>query len=219
MMLFSGLVVYIPLPSLAAVLVIVAYNMSELHRFRYLMSGPVGDRLVLLSTFVLTVAVDLTVAIEFGVVLAAILFMHRMSKTVAITGAIEGQEIAQARDTTQSLEREALPPGTEVFHVKGPLFFGVASRFSDVLHGIGGEPKTFILRLEDVPLIDATGAAKMSAFAAALKQSGTALILTGLKAQPRLVLRRMGLFRNAPGIRIVSDYERALAMAKSVAPD
>jgi SulP family sulfate permease len=221
LLLFSGLVSYIPLASLAAVLTVVAWNMSEIHRFRYFMTGPWGDRLVLLLTFGLTVMVDLTVAIQVGVVFAAILFMHRMSEVFAVTP--EGHKILDLDNGDGELaelaaQREALPVSTEVFHVRGPLFFGAASRIMDILDRTGGAPRTFILRMEDVPLVDASGAAKLGEFSAKLRRTGTVLILSGLKPQPRLVLRRMGLFHNAPDIHIVQNYGRALEMAASRQP-
>lgn len=212
----SGFVAFIPLASLAAVLSIVAWNMSEIHRFRYLMTGPWGDRLVLLLTFGLTVIVDLTVAIQVGVVLAAILFMHRMSEAFAITE--EGGKILDLDNggdaENAALQRLLLPASTEVFHVRGPLFFGAAARIMEVLDRIGEAPRCFILRMEDVPIVDASGAAKLADFNKKLRRSGTVLILSGLKAQPRLVLRRMGFFHNAPDIHIVRSYARAIELAE-----
>lgn len=195
MLLFAPLANSIPLASLAPVLVIVAWNMSEIDRFRHLMTGPWGDRIVLLLTFGLTVAVDLTVAIEVGVVLAAILFMHRMTEVVAI--GTEGQSIIEEDEDdfggaprSAYTQRADLPPGVEVFQMRGPLFFGVASRISDVIERIAGSPRVFILRMREVPMIDATGASKMAEFVTKCHRHGTALIISGLQPQPGRRLAR-----------------------------
>jgi len=209
---------YIPLASLAAVLVVVAWNMSDLHRFRHLMTGPWGDRLVLLTTFALTVLVDLTVAIQVGVVFAAILFMHRMSQVVALTG---GGEIIEAdaddferpRDASDPYtQRQDLPPGVEVFQLRGPLFFGVASRLVDVLTNIAGQPRVFILRLREVPLIDASGASSLKDFLAACRRRGIEVIFSGLQPGPAAVLHRMDVLNG--GVPQAENLPAALALAK-----
>src|SRR5262249_12572961 len=107
------------------VLVIVAWNMAEIESFRHLMTGPVGDRAVLLLTFVLTVVFDLTVAIEVGLVLASFLFMHRMSEVVAIGSdlALLEEDADDFGATPQPSQRAELPPGVEAYQVSGPLFF------------------------------------------------------------------------------------------------
>src|SRR5690606_33262669 len=118
-----------PFAALAAVLLVVAWNMSEVERFRHLMRAPWGDRAVLLLTFALTVAFDLTIAIEVGVVLAAFLFMHRMSEVVAVESHAplidEDEDVASE---TIGDQRGRLPPGVEAFRISGPLFFAVANR-------------------------------------------------------------------------------------------
>src|SRR5690606_7505941 len=160
MLLLAPLMRYVPLAALAAVLLVVAWNMSEVERFRHLMRAPWGDRVVLLVTFVLTVAFDLTVAIQVGVVLAAFLFMHRMSEVVAVetdTGLVEEEvdDFAQA-GAPQPDQREQLPEGVAAFRVAGPLFFAVANRLDTVLDQFPRPPRVFILRLRQVPLIDAS---------------------------------------------------------------
>ncbi|MGA2564410.1 MAG: SulP family inorganic anion transporter, partial [Steroidobacteraceae bacterium] len=125
---------YIPLAALAAVLIIVAWNMAEIDSFKHLLQGPIGDRLVLLLTFALTVMVDLTVAIEVGLVLAAFLFMHRMSEVVALESNVsmldeDADDLVQAAPLGQ---RAQLPDGVEAYQVSGPLFFAVANRLDEV---------------------------------------------------------------------------------------
>ncbi|SDH69627.1 SulP family inorganic anion transporter [Roseospirillum parvum] len=210
-LLAAPLIAHVPLASLAAVLVVVAWNMSELGRIRQLMRGPWGDRLTLVVTLGLTVLVDLTVAIEVGVVLAALLFMHRMSELVALSTG--GPMIAEDVDDLSGQPRPpyvagGLPPGVEAFRLSGPLFFGVASRIADLLDSIAGRPRVFLLGLDGVPMIDATGASKLADLAAKCRRHGTRLILTGLADQPARVLADMGVLELA---ETAPDFEAAVA--------
>jgi SulP family sulfate permease len=206
---------FIPLASLAAVLVIVAWNMSEYERLRHLMRAPVGDRVVLLLTLGLTVLVDLTVAIEVGVVLAAILFMHRMAEAVAIqshTRLIDDDEDDFARKTDDHYTRRSdLPKGVEVFELRGPFFFGVANRLGEVLDRIGKPPRVFILLMRDVPLIDATGVRALQDFVARCKRDQTQVILAELQPAVTTTLNQMGLL--STGVKTTTSYEAAIADA------
>ncbi len=222
MLLFAPAAYFLPLASLAAVLVIVAWNMSEVHRFRALLQGPLGDRAVLLATFFLTVAFDLTLAIQVGVVLASVLFMHRMSEVVAIVaegrGIIEEDSEDEEADRTNGADQRAsLPPNVEAFQLRGPLFFGVASRIGELMGRTGGAPKVFILRMSQVPLVDASGATKLRELVQYARAQGTELIISGLKPQPRLVLRRMRVFRNTPHVHLVPNFSAPLNLAEPLA--
>lgn len=218
MLLLAPLARYIPLASLAAVLIIVAWNMSEIERFRHLMLAPLGDRVVLLITFALTVLVDLTMAIEVGVVLAAVLFMHRMSEAVAIqnhTPLIEEDSDDFDREARGAYPgRLALPKGIEVFQLQGPFFFGVANTLSDVLARIGSEPKVFVLGMRQVPLIDATGVGALRDFADHCRRRRIQLILA--EAQPAILatLRQMN-FRPGAQLRFAASMDEALELAVS----
>lgn len=211
---------YIPLACLAAILVIVAWNMSEIERFRYLMLAPLGDRVVLLLTFALTVMVDLTVAIEVGVVLASILFMHRMSEVVEIQTDIklidEDIDDLSGRPVEGGWTREKLPQGVEVFQLSGPFFFGVANRLRDVLERTGKTPKVFILRMRQVPMIDATGASALKEFADTCRRQGTIVILSGAQVQPRSVLRYMGMTGEGGDVLLASGFDKALELSRSL---
>jgi len=218
MLVLAPLAAYVPLASLAAVLVIVAWNMSEVPRFIHLLGAPLGDRLVLLATFGLTVLVDLTVAIEVGVVLASVLFMHRMSEVVALQHGDSKIIDDDVDDFARALgeredQRAALPPGVEVFRMNGPLFFGVASRLSDVLGRIAKPPKVFILRMRQVPYIDASGVRALGDFIADCRRHGTAVIISGLQSQPRQVLAAMGLKEKDHNLRFTADFAGALDLA------
>jgi SulP family sulfate permease len=219
MLAFAPLTSYIPLASLAAVLVIVAWNMSEFDRFKHLMRAPWGDRIVLLLTFLLTVVVDLTVAIQVGVVLAAILFMHRMSQAVELTtdsGLIEGDIDDRAQPPTSPQDMHAnLPPGIEAFQIRGPFFFGVAARLIDILDHIEKMPKVFILRMGMVPLIDSSGETALEEFIARCRKRGTTVILSRVQRQPMEVLDRMGLLEEE-GVLQAANFNAALEIAKKI---
>ena len=214
MLLLAPIMSYVPLAALAAVLVIVAWGMSEIERFRHLLSAPIGDRLLLLLTFALTVMVDLTVAIEVGLVTAAFLFMHRMAATVEVDGHTLADEIEQGGEDQDM--RARLPAGVEVFRIIGPLFFGATSHLEDALRGLRdtGYPKVFILRTRMMPIVDASGVNTLDVFMSQLRKAGTLLILSGLQAQPRKVLDRMGMVERDGELAFASDFEHALRLAE-----
>jgi SulP family sulfate permease len=209
---------YIPLAALAAVLLIVAWNMAEIESFKHLLQGPFGDRVVLLLTFALTVMFDLTVAIEVGLVLAAFLFMHRMSEVVAVESDVslldeDADDFGRASEPSQ---RAQLPPDVEVFQVSGPLFFAVANRLDEVLNQFPRPPRVFILRMRLVPLIDASGVTALRQLLARCSRAGTLVILSGLQAQPRAILEQMGVQPDATRLRLAPNFAEALQLARSV---
>jgi len=211
---------HIPLASLAAVLLFVAWNMSEIGRIRWLMRAPLGERLVLVVTFALTVFVDLTVAIEVGVVMAAILFMHRMAGVVQVE---QGMRLfAEDRDdfadpgATGIDQLAALPPGVEVFELRGPLFFGAAAQLIEAHDRAVPPPRVFIVRMREVPLIDATGAGVLETFLRRCQARGTAVLVTGIADQPRQILQRMGFGDGQPGLRFAANLGEALTEAERI---
>ncbi len=213
MVLLAPLISYVPLAALAAVLVVVAWNMSEVERFKYLMRAPAGDRLVLLLTFSLTVMIDLTVAISVGVVLAAMLFMHRMAEAVAIQNRstmIERDVDDYQRDEEEYTRRTRLPKGVEVFELRGPLFFGVANRLNDVLDRMGPMPMAFILILRDVPLIDATGVSALEEFLTRCRKSDTMVYLVEMSQPVRALLSSMHVLKS--DVRAAASFDEALEM-------
>jgi len=194
-LLLSPLASFVPLASLGAVLVVVAWNMSEVNQFRHLMFAPMGDRLVLLLTFGLTVLVDLTVAIEAGVVVAAILFMHRMAEVVEVQNKIS-LSIEEVDDLAVPLPAPYaglgdLPESIEVYKINGPFFFGAAARLADILSRMSRPPEVFILRMRHVPMIDATGATALISFIDKCREQGTLVILSGVRPQSRKVIEKM----------------------------
>jgi len=159
-MLFVGkYAALIPMACLAGILVVVAYNMSEYETFLGLLRGPKSDIAILLITFGLTVLVDLTVAIEIGIVLSSFLFMRNMmelSHVDIMPKEMNDKEIGENYDQRAS-EMKSLPKGVEVFEIEGPFFFGAAYKFKDALKVIETPPRVLIVRMGHVPFIDASG--------------------------------------------------------------
>lgn len=210
---------YVPLAALAAILLIVAWNISEVEQFRHTMSAPVGDRVVLLVTFFLTVFADLTVAIEAGIVVAAFVFMHRMAQAVEVSPGVrmldeDGEEIIPSEDGDQ---RARLPRHVEVFRISGPLFFGAANRLDSVLDQFREAPKALIVRMRRVPIVDASGVHALKSLAERCQRRGIVLILSGLGEQPLRVMREMRVQEGYAGVRLVADFEQALRVAGEVA--
>lgn len=204
----------VPLPAMAAMLLIIAWNMSEIERIRQLMRSPFGDRLVLIVTFVLTVAIDLTVAVEVGVVLAAFLFMYRMSEVVAMESHVDlvEEDTDDFNRARRAVDYDVLPDGVQAYRVSGPLFFAVANRIEDVLRTMITPPRVFILRLRLVPMIDASGATAIGNLVARCRRDGIALVFTGLQPQPARILADMGIIADGSSLRFAEDFAEALAM-------
>ena len=202
----SDLMAFVPMAVLAALLFVVAWGMSEAKRFMLLLRMPVGERAVLVVTFLLTILVDLTVAIGVGVTLASLMFMAKMSER----GGVAADEDDQGEDLAQ---RDRLPPGVEVFRINGPFFFDVAGELLEALKRIGQPPKTIILRLELVPFLDSSGAISLAEFLVHAKAVGICVILSGMTAEVRDVLVRVGKGRADQEMISAVDYDAALALA------
>ncbi|MBK6729265.1 MAG: STAS domain-containing protein [Xanthomonadales bacterium] len=216
MLVAAPLMGYVPLAILASVLLVVAWNMAEIQHVKHLLHGPVGDRVVLVVTFTLTVVADLTVAIEVGVVLAAFLFMHRMSEVVEIESGrklIEDDE-EDAGAPTQPDQRAQLPAGVEAFQISGPLFFAVANRLDDVLDQFAERPQLFILRLRRVPLMDASGAQAVRQFLDRADKLGIKVFFSGLQPQPHKVLMSMNILEHPNLLMLAENFEIAVETAR-----
>jgi SulP family sulfate permease len=202
----SRLMALVPMAVLAAVLLIVAWGMSEARRFLVLLRMPAGERIVLLLTFALTILVDLTVAIGVGITLSSLLFMARMSEASTVTSSEDEDE---ADDASQ---RDALPAGVEVFAIDGPFFFGVAQTLLEAFKRVGASPNTIILRLERVPFLDASGAIAVHELLVEARRGNIRIILCGVR---RDLLRTLKPLFKAHGTRplFASDYEAALRLA------
>ena len=200
---------------MGAFIVVVAWNMSEHERFRYLMQGPVGDRIVLIATFGLTVLVDLTTAIEVGIVLAAIIFMHRMAEATAIdkgVSFVETDEDDLSRRATPYHEHRELPKGVVMFAFRGPLFFGAASRLNDAFDAAFPPPNAFILRFGAAPMIDVSGVGALMRFMKRCERHNTIVFVTELNERSQDLLQRMDVLA-LPNVRLMPSYEAALAMS------
>jgi SulP family sulfate permease len=173
----------IPMATLAGILVIVAYNMSEWRHFLSIAKGPRSDMAILITTFLLTVLVDLTVAIEIGMILAAFLFMRNMIKSSGISSILRDDEDKSNGDDAESLEHFTVPKGVEVFEITGPLFFGAAYKFKDAMRFIERPPAVLIIRMRKVPLIDATGIKIIKEVCKESSQMGTKLILSEVHSE------------------------------------
>lgn len=207
---------YIPLASLAAVLLVVAWNMSEIDKFTHMMRAPFGDRAVLLITFALTVLVDLTVAIEVGVVFAAVLFMHRMSEAVEVQAHLHLVEEDVSDETPHEfvpMQEFELPPGVAASLIRGPFFFGVAMRLGETLDRIGATPKVLIVRMRAVPIIDATGVSALQTMIDRCDRNGTKVIVTALQPQPERILGDMGVLAR---ITRAPDFASAIDIAREM---
>jgi SulP family sulfate permease len=215
MLVLAPLMSYVPLAALAAVLLIVAWNMAEIESFGHLLQGPVGDRVVLLLTFALTVMFDLTVAIEVGLVLAAFLFMHRMSEVVAVKSDVNllDEDAEDSERAGEPSQRAQLAEGVEAFQISGPLFFAVANRLDDVLNQFPTPPRVFILRMRLVPLIDASGVSALRQLIKRCERGRTRVILSGLREQPLAILTQMGVRPNGVDLQFAENFAAAVKLA------
>ena len=204
----------IPMASLAAVLLVVAYNMSEWRYFLRLLRSPRADILVMLCTFGLTVFVDLTVAIEVGVVLSALLFMNRMSKVTEIRHITRELQEDFDYEDSMTITTRSIPPGVEVFEIYGPFFFGMANQFKDTVGIVKSPPKVLILRMRHVMSIDATAIRALEDIVDKVKRDGTRLILSGVSQQLQNLLYQNGLGKKLVDVTISPDIDSSLAEAR-----
>ena len=206
----------IPLATLAAILVVVSYHMSEWRTFRSELTAPKSDVAVLLTTFSLTVLVDLTVAIEVGMVLAAFLFMRRMAEVTNVS--IVTRELADGDDDEEddpnSVGRREVPRDVEVFEINGPFFFGAAEQFKDTLGQIAKKPRVLIIRMRDVPAIDSTGLHALHELARSCKHDGTLLLLADVHAQPMFALVRSDMLVELGEENLFGNLDDALDRAR-----
>jgi SulP family sulfate permease len=191
--------------SLAALLLVVAWNMSEVkHVRRMLRVAPTSDVVVLLTCYALTVFFDMVTAVSVGIGLAALLFMRRM---------VEVSDTRLSEDDHPDLPGP-LPKGVFVYDIVGPLFFGAAEKDTATLGEVAGRAKVLILRLEQVPAIDVTGLVALESALETLTRQHTLAIITGLRAQPREVLTNAGIVACDGCLLVCDDIESALAAAK-----
>jgi SulP family sulfate permease len=222
MLFFGRWASLIPMPALAAILVVVAYNMSEWRTFRKLLRYPKSDVLVLLATFFLTVLIDLTVAIEVGIVLSALLLMKRMSDTtnmqIIARGLAEG-ETEENDDDDYHIENRDVPDDVTVFEVQGSLFFGAVEQFKETLSDIRSRPRIFVLRMRHVRAIDATGLQAIEDLVTRLRSEGVHFLLSGVHAQPMMAMRSSGLIDLIGEENLCGNIDEALGRARDILAD
>ena len=215
LLLFAPVAAMIPLASLAGILVVVSYNMSEHRHFVSILRGPRSDRLVLLLTFALTVLVDLTLAVQVGVVLSSLLFMRRMSELAnvsAITRDLKGD--ADPEYDPMSIALREVPPGVEVYEVNGPFFFGMADTFWNALREIERPVAVLIIRIRNVPAIDATGLHVLGELHRKCRRQNTRLVFSGVNTQPLTVFRQSGFLDEIGPENCCSSIDDALSHAR-----
>jgi SulP family sulfate permease len=203
----------IPMATLAGILIVVAWNMSELENFFSVWKGSKSDAAVLVTTFGLTVLVDLTVAIEIGMILAAFLFMRKMMQASFVQQAVYVND--QIPD--ELFDQQDIPKGVDVFEIHGPLFFGAAYKFKDAMKLLAKPAGVLIIRMRNVPIIDATGIRVLCEVHAASRKQGTKLILAevnSLQVLGELKKTRL-LFRIGKG-NLKNTFKDALMQAKQV---
>ncbi|WP_062350243.1 SulP family inorganic anion transporter [Bacillus kwashiorkori] len=194
LLLFAPFASKIPLASMAPILMVVAWNMSERKVFAHLLKTKTGDTLVLLATFLLTVFVNLTVAVPVGLILAIIIFTKRMSEVMVIQQALPNLQHKNKKIESLVEKDGRTCPQISIYNIEGPLFFGAAQSFEQtIMSTINYRPKVLLLRMGKVPFMDTTGASHFSSIIKHFSQQGT-VIISGINAQPKEVLKRLGLY-------------------------
>ena len=207
----------IPMASLAGILVVVSYNMSEIGQFKRILKAPRSDIMVLCATFLLTIFIDLTVAVEIGIVLAALLFIRRMSEISNVGIITKGlMDDAEEPVDLNAVSLRVVPEHVEVFEVKGPFFFAAADRFKEAMRLLDKNNKIVILRLRSVPVIDATGIHLLTEFYERCQRENYSLILSGVHAQPLFALQNDGLLDSIGEENVLSNIDDALNRARVI---
>ncbi len=208
----------VPMSCLAAVLIVVAYNMSGWRTIRGILHNPKSDISVLAVTFLLTVIFDLTIAIEMGLMLAIILFLRRVMENTEIKVYSEQLDIAEGSETTVH-EVLNVNPGVEVYEIDGPFFFGVATKFDEMMRStLGRKPKVRIIRMRKVPFIDSTAIHNLEILIKSSQEEGIHVVLSGVKDNVRKALVNAGIDRLIGQDHICDHITKAVVMANRIAP-
>jgi SulP family sulfate permease len=214
---FGRLAGLIPLATLAAIVLWVAWRMAEWQVLKSELSAPKSDALVMVTTFLLTVLVDLTAGIAVGMVLASLLFMKRMAEVTNVT--LVSRDFQDARpsgDHSGAIYRREIPRGVEVYEINGPFFFGAAEKFKDTLSEISRKPKVLIIRMRNVPAIDSTAMHALRDLVRRTRRDGTLVLLSDVHAQPLIALGRSELLDEIGEECLFGNIDEALAAAEAV---
>ncbi len=209
---------YIPMACLAGVLVIVAYGMSGWRSFLTMAHrNPKSDVTVLLLTFFLTIIFDLTVAIEFGLICACLLFMRRMAETTDVHAILDEIDLNEDADMQRgNLEHLTIPKNVEVYEINGPYFFGAGNRFEDIMARYGRRPKVRIIRMRKVPFIDSTGMHNLENMCLMSQREGITVVLSGVNKKVEDVLKRNNFNKLLGEENICNHIDIALNRAKEI---
>ena len=208
---------YIPMACLAGVLVVVSYGMSGWRSFMAMLRNPKSDITVLLLTFFLTIIFDLTVAIEFGLICACLLFMRRMAETTDVHAVLDEIDLNEDADMERgNLEHLTIPEGVEVYEINGPYFFGAGNRFEDIMARYGRRPKVRIIRMRKVPFIDSTGLHNLENLCLMSQKEGITVVLSGVNPKVEGVLKRNHFERIVGEQNICNHIDLALARANEL---
>jgi SulP family sulfate permease len=197
----------IPMSVLAGILIVVAFNMSEYRSFFSILKGSIYDYSVLLSTFVLTIVVDLTVAIQVGIVLSSLLFMKRMAD-------VDKHEIVMSDDEDDIDNYERLPKGIAVYEIGGPLFFASAKQYAELIQQRGVSSKVLIIRMRHVAFIDATALHNFYKTIEILKENGTVIVTSGTNNEVFEVLKKNKIVTLIGEENMHKTFIRAVVFAK-----
>ncbi len=217
-LLFLGpLTKHIPMACLAGVLIIVSYNMSEWRTFRSIMKNPKSDVIVLLVTFFLTVILDLTIAIEIGLLIAMLLFMRRVTESTQINIIKDELDLSSESGKDSSEDKLVLPKGVEVYEIDGPFFFGIANKFDESMKQIGNEsPQVRIIRMRKVPFMDSTGLHNLESLYRLSHKAGIQLVLSGVNDNIKSMLLKTGFADKIGHENICGNINEALEKAKEL---
>ena len=215
---FGRYAALIPLSTLAAILVVVAYHMSEWRTFRGALHAPRSDVAVLLTTFSLTVLVDLTVAISVGMVLAAFLFIRRMATLTNVSILTGGVDDDLSFDPAEPWRRD-IPRGVSVFEINGPLFFGAVETFRETLDHLAVHPRVLIIRMRDVHALDSTGIHALRDVVRRSRRAGSEVLFTEVQAQPLAALTASGMLDDIGTGNVFAEIDDALARTYEMAPN
>lgn len=207
----------IPMATLASVLIVVSYNMSEWRSFVEIFKSPKSDLIVLLTTFGLTVIFDLTIAIQVGMILAVILFMRSMAMVTnvgVITRELKDDD-EEAYDVN-SIDNKRVPENVEVFEINGPFFFGAVSKFMDAVRVLENPPKVLIIRMRNVPAIDGTGIHALEEVFHDSAKKGTQLVLSGVHTQPLMALEQSGFLTVIGEQNVLGNIDDSLDRAREI---
>ncbi|MFL5401307.1 MAG: SulP family inorganic anion transporter [Gemmatimonadales bacterium] len=212
---FGRLAGVIPLATLAAIVLWVAYRMAEWRVFKSELSAPKSDAIVMLATFLLTVLVDLTTGIGVGMVLASFLFMKRMAEVTNVTlVSREFQDTRPSGDDSGAIYRRKVPAGVEVYEINGPFFFGAAEKFKDTLAEVSKKPKVLIVRMRNVPAMDSTAMHALRDLVRRTRKDGTLVLFSDVHAQPLVALERSGLLDEIGEPAMFGNIDEALEAAR-----